>query len=93
MIWIVSGNSDPGAWHQIPDYPWSFTLYGEGYIARKYHEADFTPADDNGQKIHKDVVYEKEKFLKILREERIELNAAPSHPSPHVGLFKYDRSS
>ena len=36
-----------------------------------------TPMGD-GQKIHKDVVYEKEKYPEDLTEERIELNAAPA---------------
>jgi predicted dehydrogenase len=62
-----------------PDYPWSFTLYGEkGTLRGSTMRADFTPADDNGQKIHKDVVYEKEKYPEDLTEERIELNAAPA---------------
>lgn len=38
---------------------------------------DFTP-DGKGEKIHKDVVYEKEKYPEDLKEERIELNAAPA---------------
>jgi hypothetical protein len=38
---------------------------------------DFVPVGD-GQKIHKDVIYEKEKYPEDLTEERIELNAAPA---------------
>jgi hypothetical protein len=38
---------------------------------------DFTPGGD-GARIHKDVVYEKEKYPEDLKEERIELNAAPA---------------
>ena len=38
---------------------------------------DFTPVGD-GEKIHKDVVYEKEKYPEDLTEDRIELNAAPA---------------
>jgi hypothetical protein len=38
---------------------------------------DFTPVGD-GQKIHQDVLYEKEKYPEDVTEERIELNAAPA---------------
>lgn len=62
-----------------PDYPWSFTLYGEkGTLLASTMRYDFTPVDKDGQKIHKDVVYEKEKYPEDLTEERIELNAAPA---------------
>ncbi|MEO5581726.1 MAG: Gfo/Idh/MocA family oxidoreductase, partial [Saprospiraceae bacterium] len=62
-----------------PDYPWSFTLYGEkGMLKGSTMRADFIPAEEGGQKIHKDVVYEREKYPEDLTEERIELNAAPA---------------
>lgn len=62
-----------------PDYPWSFTLYGEkGTLWASTMAYDFVPQDKEGQKIHKDVVYEKEKYPEDLKEERIELNAAPA---------------
>jgi hypothetical protein len=38
---------------------------------------DFVPAGDR-EKIHKDVVYEKEKYPEDLKEKDIELNAAPA---------------
>jgi predicted dehydrogenase len=61
-----------------PDYPWSFTLYGEkGTLWGSTMRYDFIPVGD-GQKIHMDVVYEKEKYPEDLTEERIELNAAPA---------------
>ena len=61
-----------------PDYPWSFTLYGDnGKLRGSTMQYDFTPVG-NGQKIHKDVVYEKEKYPEDLTEPRIELNAAPA---------------
>ncbi len=41
-------------------------------------QCDFIPIDKNAAKIHKDVVYEKEKYPEDLTEERIELNAAPA---------------
>lgn len=61
-----------------PDYPWSFTLYGEkGTLWGSTMAYDFIP-NGKGEKIHKDVVYEKEKYPEDLTEERIELNAAPA---------------
>ncbi|GAB2768975.1 Gfo/Idh/MocA family oxidoreductase [Rhabdobacter roseus] len=62
-----------------PDYPWSFTLYGEkGTLWGSTMAYDFIPMDKNTKPIHKDVVYEKEKYPEDLTEERIELNAAPA---------------
>lgn len=62
-----------------PDYPWSFTLYGDkGTLWASTMAYDFIPEGKDGQKIHKDVVYEKEKYPEDLTEERIELNAAPA---------------
>ena len=61
-----------------PDYPWSFTLFGEkGTLKGSTMQCDFIPHGE-GTKIHKDVVYEKEKYQEDLTEERIELNAAPA---------------
>ncbi|HEY4653738.1 MAG TPA: Gfo/Idh/MocA family oxidoreductase [Cyclobacteriaceae bacterium] len=61
-----------------PDYPWSLTLYGEkGTLYASTMKCDFVPQGD-GEKIHKDVVYEKEKYPEDLAEDRIELNAAPA---------------
>lgn len=61
-----------------PDYPWSFTLYGDkGTLWGSTMQYDFIPTG-KGDKIHKDVVYEKEKYPEDLTEERIELNAAPA---------------
>lgn len=63
-----------------PDYPWSFTLYGDkGTLWASTMQYDFVPVDaKNGKKIHMDVVYEKEKYPEDNTEERIELNAAPA---------------
>lgn len=61
-----------------PDYPWSFTLYGDkGTLWGSTMAYDFIP-HGKGEKIHKDVVFEKEKYPEDLKEERIELNAAPA---------------
>jgi predicted dehydrogenase len=62
-----------------PEYPWSFTLYGDkGTLRGSTMRADFTPLDEKAQKIHLDVVYEKEKYPEDLKEDAIELNAAPA---------------
>lgn len=61
-----------------PDYPWSLTLYGDkGTLWASTMQCDFIP-HGNGEKIHKDVVYEKEKYPEDLKEKNIELNAAPA---------------
>ncbi|MFN3378118.1 MAG: Gfo/Idh/MocA family oxidoreductase [Runella zeae] len=61
-----------------PDYPWSFTLYGDkGTLWGSNMACDFIP-QGKGERIHKDVVFEKEKYPEDLTEERIELNAAPA---------------
>jgi len=61
-----------------PDYPWSFKLYGEnGTLEASTMRYDFIP-EGKGDKIHKDVVYEKEKYPEDLKEPDIELNAAPA---------------
>ena len=61
-----------------PEYPWAFVLYGDkGTLRGSTMQYDFTPVGD-GKKIHKDVVYEKEKYPEDLTEPDIELNAAPA---------------
>jgi len=61
-----------------PQYPWSFKLFGDkGTLSGSTMQYDFVPIGD-GTPIHKDVIYEKEKYPEDLTEERIELNAAPA---------------
>jgi predicted dehydrogenase len=64
-----------------PEYPWSLTIYGDkGTLFASTMKYDFIPQGD-GQKIHKDVVYEKEKYPEDVTEPtepKIELNAAPA---------------
>jgi predicted dehydrogenase len=61
-----------------PEYPWSFKLFGDkGTLSASTMKYDFVPVGD-GQKIQKGVVFEKEKYPEDLKEERIELNAAPA---------------
>jgi len=74
-----------------PKYPWSFKLYGEkGTLAASTMSYDFIP-EGNGNPIHKDVVYEKEKHPEDVTEPAIELNAAPAtrlHMLNFLGAIK-----
>ncbi|MEP7108491.1 MAG: Gfo/Idh/MocA family oxidoreductase [Ferruginibacter sp.] len=61
-----------------PEYPWSFKLYGEkGTLCGSTMQYDFIPVG-KGEKIHKDVLFEREKYPEDLKEPDIELNAAPA---------------
>ncbi|MGX5818944.1 Gfo/Idh/MocA family protein [Chitinophaga lutea] len=61
-----------------PQYPWAFRIYGEkGTLLGSTMQYDFIP-QGKGEKIHRDVVYEKEKYPEDEKEPRIELNAAPA---------------
>ncbi|MEP7371919.1 MAG: Gfo/Idh/MocA family oxidoreductase [Chitinophagaceae bacterium] len=61
-----------------PDYPWAFFIYGDkGTLKGSPMQYDFIPAG-KGEKIHRDVVYEREKYPEDLKEPRIELHAAPA---------------
>jgi predicted dehydrogenase len=74
-----------------PKYPWSFKLYGEkGTLAASTMSYDFIP-EGNGTPIHKEVVYEKEKYPEDVTEPAIELNAAPAtrlHMLNFLGAIK-----
>lgn len=59
-----------------PEYPWAFVIYGEkGTLKASTMKYDFIPQGE-GERIHGDVVYEKEKYPEDLTEKDIELNAA-----------------
>jgi predicted dehydrogenase len=61
-----------------PDYPWAFIIHGEkGMLKGSTMRYDFIP-EGKGEKIHEDVVYEKEKYPEDNTEKDIELNAAPA---------------
>jgi len=61
-----------------PDYPWSFIIYGDkGTLKASTMKFDFIP-QEKVEKIHRDVVYEKEKYPEDVKEKGIELNAAPA---------------
>jgi predicted dehydrogenase len=77
-----------------PKYPWSFKLFGDkGTLEGSTMQYDFIPSG-SGEKIHKDVVYEKEKYPEDLKEADIELNAAPAtrlHMLDFLGAIKDSR--
>ncbi len=61
-----------------PEYPWSFKIYGDkGTLSGSTMKADFIPIGD-GEPIHFEVLYEKEKYPEDLVEKDNELNAAPA---------------
>lgn len=62
-----------------PNYPWALKIYGEkGTLEASVMQYDFTPVDKDAQKLHADVVYEREKYPEDVTEDRIELHAAPA---------------
>ncbi|MGZ5567688.1 MAG: Gfo/Idh/MocA family oxidoreductase [Limisphaerales bacterium] len=66
-------------WGAAPDpaYDWALVLYGDkGTLKASTWKYDFIP--NNGAPIHKDCVFEKEKFPEDVTEPKIELNAAPA---------------
>ncbi len=61
-----------------PEYPWAFKLYGDkGTLYGSPMKYDFIPVG-KGEKIHKDVVLEKEKYPEDVNEPDIEIHAAPA---------------
>lgn len=59
-----------------PEYPWAFKLYGEkGTLSASVWKYDFVPRGD-GEPMHQDVLYEKEKYPEDLTEKGIELHVA-----------------
>jgi len=61
-----------------PEYPWAFIIYGDkGTLKGSVMKYEFIPTD-KGDRIVKDVVYEKEKYPEDLNEPRIELHTAPA---------------
>jgi len=62
-----------------PEYPWAFKIYGDkGTLCGSTMKYDFIPTDSKAEKIHGDVVYEKEKYPEDINEQGMELNAAPA---------------
>lgn len=61
-----------------PEYPWGFTIYGDkGTLKGSVMKYEFIPAGQ-GERIAKDVVYEREEYPEDLHEHRIELHTAPA---------------
>lgn len=61
-----------------PEYPWAFKIFGDrGTLCGSTMKYDFIPAGKE-EKIHGDVVYEKEKYPEDINEPGMELNAAPA---------------
>jgi len=72
-----------------PDYPWAFNLYGDkGTLKGSVMQYDFIPLDDNVEKMHQDVLYEREKYPEDVDEPRIELHAAPATRSHMMDFLK-----
>jgi predicted dehydrogenase len=71
-----------------PEYPWGFKIYGEkGTLAGSVFKYEFIPQGE-GQKIVKDVLYEREKYPEDLTEHRIELHTAPATRAMMIDLLK-----
>jgi predicted dehydrogenase len=62
-----------------PEYPWGLTIYGEkGTLTASPMQFDFIPVEKEGERVHMDAVFEKEKYPEDVTEEGIELHAAPA---------------
>lgn len=60
-----------------PKYPWALFIYGDkGTLKASTMSYDFIP--QKGDPIHKDCVFEREKYPEDVTEKGIELNAAPA---------------
>jgi predicted dehydrogenase len=60
-----------------PKYPWALFIYGDkGTLKASTMSYDFIPME--GELIHGECVYEREKFPEDVTEKDIELNAAPA---------------
>jgi predicted dehydrogenase len=60
------------------DYPWGATIYGDrGTLKLSVHRYDFTPGGQ-GQRIHRDVVFERERYPEDVNEPDIEIHVAPA---------------
>lgn len=71
-----------------PEYPWGFKIYGEkGVLSGSPYQYDFVPFGD-GKKIHKEAVYEKEKYPEDLKEKDIELHTAPATRAQMLNFLK-----
>lgn len=61
-----------------PQYPWGYKIYGDkGTLSCSPYQYDFTPSGKN-EKVHRDALYEKEKYPEDVSEKGIEIHAAPA---------------
>ena len=61
-----------------PEYPWAFVIYGDkGTLKGSVMKYEFIPVG-KGDRMVKDVLYEREEFPEDQHEPRIELHAAPA---------------
>ncbi|MCP5517094.1 MAG: Gfo/Idh/MocA family oxidoreductase [Verrucomicrobiales bacterium] len=68
------------SWGDPPDadYPWAVVLYGDkGTLKASVTRYDFIPRG-GGQPIHRDCVFERERYPEDVTEKDIELHAAPA---------------
>ncbi|MEQ1587745.1 MAG: Gfo/Idh/MocA family oxidoreductase [Cyclobacteriaceae bacterium] len=71
-----------------PEYPWGFKIYGEkGVLSGSPYQYDFVPMSA-GKKIHKEAVYEKEKYPEDLKEKDIEIHTAPATRAQMLNFLK-----
>ena len=69
------------SWGDAPDakYPWAATFYGDkGTLKAGVMGYDFTPADQSGKAVHKDVAYEFEQYPEDRTEKDLERHVAPA---------------
>jgi predicted dehydrogenase len=61
-----------------PKYPWALSIFGDkGTLKASVMYYDFIPAGE-GEPIHQECIYEREKYPEDLTEKDIELHAAPA---------------
>lgn len=66
-------------WGKAPDpaYPWALFIYGsKGTLKASVHKYDFMPS--HGEAVHKEALFEREKYPEDVQEKDIELHAAPA---------------
>jgi predicted dehydrogenase len=62
-----------------PEYPWGLFIHGDkGVLKASTMRADFIPHGKSAEPIHFECLFEREQYPEDLKEERIELNAAPA---------------
>ena len=75
VVWTHRTWGDP----PDPKYPWGATFYGDkGTLKASVMSYDFIPRGKDGQPIHKDVVYELEKYPEDKTEKDLEKHVAPA---------------